>query len=146
MFVVLPGLALGCRAKDASPDAPKAFEAKTTVELTQRFRCIDVFDLPETSGVYKALVFKLPKAGESDSDYRVVFYKRAHDSFVRDGAESNLVNFEQPKLSVGPASPRLETTQRRLGVKFHYQMGPNGFDLVPSEKNDDGTLKGHPKG
>jgi hypothetical protein len=104
---------------------------------------LDVFTVVQADGSYRALVFKLPKANDEDSDYRLVFYRKQGAVYVRQGAELNLVNFERPRLSSGPP-PRIETTERRLGVRYHFVMGGSGPEMVPSEGMLEGALVGHP--
>ncbi len=91
----------------------------------------------QSDGTYKALVFKVPKANEADSDYRIVFYRRRGNAYVRHGAQANLVNFGRPGLSAG-ATPRMETTINRLGVRYHFVVGAKGAEMVPSEGVEDG--------
>ena len=65
------------------------------------------------------------------------------ESYRRNGAESNLVNFDRPIL-IAASESRIETTERRLGVKFHYEFTREGVELVPSEGTDaNGALVGH---
>lgn len=128
-----------------APAPPKTFGSESNASLQERFGCIDVMDLQEPSGTYKVLVFKLPKASESDSDYLLVFYRKDGATFRRHGAEQNIVNFKRPILS-GGSKPRIETVENRLGVRFHYQLTSDDVQLVPSEgMNDDGSLKAHPE-
>ncbi len=102
----------------------------------------DVFLLAD--GAYKAEIFKLPKANEADSDYRVVFFRREGATYVRHGAEQNLLNFERPRLNPGPP-PRVETTMNRLGVHYHFVVDAKGAEMVPTEGvGDAGSLVGHP--
>ncbi|OJT25511.1 hypothetical protein BO221_06455 [Archangium sp. Cb G35] len=127
-----------------APEPPQTFGSESNASLQERFGCIDVMELQESSGTYKVLVFKLPKASESDSDYRLVFYRKDGATFRRHGAEQNLVNFQRPVLA-GGSQPRIETVENRLGVKFHYQLTHDDVQFVPSEgTNDNGSLKGHP--
>lgn len=89
-------------------------------------------------------MFKLSKINESDSDYRIVFYKKSGTTYLRHGAEANLLNFERPQLSQG-TSPRLETAINKLGVKYHFKVDANGAEMIPTEGvREDGSLQGHP--
>jgi hypothetical protein len=125
LLLTLPGL--GCARKQSAPDH---IGVESDADLKQRYGCIDVLAIEQSGVAYKALVFKLPKASESDSDYRVLFYKRMDGAYSRFGAESNLVNFERP--AVVPGSPTsIETTERRVGMKFRYELSGENVELVP---------------
>lgn len=127
-----------------APRVPDAFGSETDADLKRRHGCVDVIPLQEASGTFKALVFKLPRASESDSDYRIQFYRKDRETFHRHGAQQNLVNFQRPVV-VGGSEPRIETVNNRLGVRFHYRLTAADVELVPSEgTGPDGALKGHP--
>ncbi len=132
----------GCQPKEVQAPAELMDEADST--LKTKHRADEVLPLIGTDGTYKALVFKLPKASDADSDYRVVFYRKQGNTFLRHGAEANLVNFQRPHLSDGP-NPRVETSINRLGVRYHFVVDAKGANMVPSEGADDaGALVGHP--
>ncbi len=127
-----------------APDPPRTFGSEANASLQERFGCLEVMDLQESSGTYKVLVFKLPKASESDSDYLLVFYRKDGATFRRHGGEQTLVNFKRPVLA-GGSKPRIETVENRFGVRFHYQLTHDDVLFVPSEgRNDDGSLKAPP--
>jgi hypothetical protein len=141
VFLLASGVA-GCPSKDIP--VPAALSEDSDVILKAKYHAEDVFTLEQADGTYKALVFKLPKASAADSDYRVVFYRQEGNTFLRHGAEANLVNFERPRLS-HEATPRIETTLNRLGVRYHFIVDATGAEMVPSEGLDDGgALRGHP--
>jgi len=127
-----------------APEPPKTFGSESNAVLQERFGCIDVMDLEEASGTLKVLVFKLPKASDNDSDYRLMFYRKEGATFQRHGGEQNIVNFKRPVLASGKV-PRIETVENRLGVKFDYEVTTSDVQLVPSEGTyDDSSLRGHP--
>ncbi len=133
---------------DAPEHGAHAVGDESDLVLETKYHAANAFTLVQPDGSYRALVFKLPKASEADSDYRVVAYRRQGNTYVRHGAELNLVNFERPRLNVGgPGTPpRIETTENHLGVRYHIALNQKGADLVPSEGlMDGGTLVGHPK-
>jgi hypothetical protein len=140
--LLLASAATGCQSKEVP--VPVALSEDSDATLKAKHHAEDVFNLKQADGTYKALVFKLPKASDADSDYRVVFYRQQGNSFVRHGAENNLVNFQRPRLSDG-AAPRIETTENRLGVRYHFVVDAKGAEMVPSEALDDaGALVAHP--
>ncbi len=93
----------GCNRE---PKYPDLIGAETNAELMKAHGCLEVFDLRQKDREYKALVFKLPKAGENDSDYRVIFYAKSNGTYRRHGAQHNLVNFERPSLRSGSEPSR----------------------------------------
>ncbi len=137
-----------CRKK-ASPTeevpSPAVVGDESDAELKSRYHADDVFTLAQSDGFYRVLVFKLPMVSEPDSDFRVVAYRRRNHGYVRHGAELTLLNFEHPRLS-GGSTPRIETTLKRLGVRYHIALDEKGAELVPSEGVlDGGVLIGHPR-
>jgi hypothetical protein len=131
-----------CRQKEEPVPATVADEADG--ELKRQHHALDVFTLVQSDGSYRVLVFKLPKASDADSDYRLVVYRKQGGLYVRHGSEFNLVDFERPRLSSGPP-PRIETTERRLGVRYHFVIDGSGAEMVPSEGTlEGGALLGHP--
>lgn len=127
------------------PSAPAVVGDESDADLRTKYHADEAFTLVQPDGAYRALVFKLPKASDADSDYRVVAYRRQGNAYVRHGAEVNLVDFERPRLSSG-APPRIETTVQRLGVRYHIALDPKGAALVPSEGfTDGGSVIGHPR-
>ena len=125
--------------------APAVVGDESDAELKTRYHADEAFTVVQSDGAYRALVFKLPKASEADSDYRVVAYRRQGNAYVRHGAQINLVDFERPRLSNG-GTLRIETTANRLGVRFHIALDQKGAELVPSEgMRDGGALIGHPR-
>jgi hypothetical protein len=122
---------------------PTTFAVESDSVLKARFGCVDVFQIDELDAQFKALVFKLPKASESDSDYRLLFYRKDGDSYHRHGAEYNLVGFSRPRFVPG-GDQHVEATQTALGVKFRYTVTKDGVEFKPSEAPyPDGSLKGH---
>jgi hypothetical protein len=133
VLIVLAWAVLTC-AKTKDPTGPETFEAKSDqATLIQAHGAIDVFELPVGDETFKALVFKLPKASKDDSDYRIYFYRRNGEVFLRHGAEQNIVNFERPRLSTASNKLRIETIERRLGLPFHFRVTTGGVDLVPTK-------------
>ena len=129
------------RTKEIVP--PDSFGLEPNHELKSNFSSEDVFTLTQTVGTYKALVFRLSKVNDADSDYRVVFYKKVGERYIRHGAEANLLNFERPLLSEG-STPRVETSMNELGVKYHFIIDTKGVEMVPTEGfRADGSVKGH---
>jgi len=50
----------------------------------------------------------------------------------------------RPQLLDGAPAKIMRMTEKRLGVKFHYHVTPQGVELVPSEGTDEGgALRGH---
>jgi hypothetical protein len=139
---MLGGPALGgCKTKEI--DAPPTVDDESDTALKARLHADDVFTFTQSDGTYRVLVFKLPKASDPDSDYRVVFYRHQGAAYVRHGAETNIVNFERPRLS---ASGRVETTENRLGVRYSFVVDAKGVEMVPSEGvADGGVVVGHPR-
>ena len=115
--------------------------------LAEKLHADAVFTLVQREGSDRAGVTKLPKVGESDSDWRVVFYRREGSVYVRHGAELNAVGFERPRLvSVPGAKERVESAERRLGVRYAFVADAKGADMVPVEGvGEGGTLVGHPR-
>jgi len=142
--LVLGGAALtGCKSKEI--DAPATVSDESDSTLKAKLHADDVFTLTQAEGTYRVLVFKLPKASDADSDYRVVFYRRQGDAYVRHGAETNIVNFERPRLVSGPPG-RVETTENRLGVRYYFAVDAKGVEMIPlDEMTDGGALIGHPR-
>jgi hypothetical protein len=139
---------LACRKHETPAEetpAPAVVGDESDAVLKTKYHADDAFTLVQSDRSYRALVFKLPKASEADSDYRVIAYRRQGNAYLRHGAEMNLVNFERPRLSTG-APPRIETTMNRLGVRYHIALDQKGAELVPSEGiMDGGFLIGHPE-
>jgi hypothetical protein len=130
LALLVGGVALvGCRSKE--PTAPEAVSDASDAALKAQFHVDEVFTLAQSDGTYRVLVFKLPKASAPDSDYRVVFYRRQGDAYVRHGAEMNIVNFERPRLNSGPPA-RIETAENRLGVTYYFVVDAKGVDIVPA--------------
>lgn len=124
-------------------EEPTTFAAESDSVLKTRFGCVDVFQLDESMGQFKALVFKLPKASESDSDYRLLFYRKDGDFYRRHGDEFNLVGFSRPLFNAG-GDRHVEATQTALGVRFIFAVTKDGVEFKPSEAPyPDGSLKGH---
>jgi hypothetical protein len=132
-----------CRQKEVPVPDTVADEADG--DPATQHHALDAFTLVQSDGTYRALVFKLPKANDEDSDYRLVVYRKQGGVYVRRGTEFNLVNFERPRLSSG-SPPRIETTERRLGVRYHFVIGESGPEMAPSEVLEGGALLGHPTG
>jgi hypothetical protein len=142
LALLLGGAALtGCKSKDS--DAPATISDESDSTLRSKLHADDVFTLTQSDGTYRVLVFKLPKASDADSDYRVVFYRREGDAYLRHGAETNIVDFERPRLMNGLPG-RVETTENRLGVRYYFAVDAKGVEMVPLEgTSDGGALVGH---
>jgi hypothetical protein len=137
-----------CRQKESPVEEtpyPAVLGEESDAELKAKHHAEEAFTLVQPAGTFRLLIFKLPKASEADSDYRVLVYRRQGTTYVRHGAENNLVNFERPRLNEGPPR-RVETTMNRLGVRHHVAIDAKGWQLVPSDGVEDGGfLIGHPQ-
>jgi hypothetical protein len=134
LILALGSAALGCKSKATAtePDAPATVSDEPDAVLAGKLHADEVFTLAQPEGTYRAVVYNLPKASAEDSDWRVVFYRRQGSAYVRHGAELNAVNFERPRLVSEPgAPPRLESAERRLGVRFLFAVDAKGADMVP---------------
>ena len=138
-----------CRKTEGSVDetpCPAVVGDESDAELQTKHHAVDAFTLVQSDGACRVLSFKLPKATEADSDYCVVVYRRQGSMYVRHGAGITLVNFERPRLSMGPPPRRIETTMKPLGVRCHVAIDPQGSELILSEGiMDGGSLVGHPQ-
>lgn len=142
MIVFVGSTAVACREKEQP--VPETVADVADGELAKQHHAIDVFTLVQPDGTYRVLVFKLPKINDADSDYRLVVYRKHGNVAVRHGDIVTLVGFGRPRLSSGPP-PRIETTERRFGVRFHVGIDEKGTEMVPSETGlDGGALIAHP--
>lgn len=115
---------VGCKSNQTT--APTTVSDESDEALKTKLHIDDVFTLAQPDGVYRVLVFKLPKASDADSDFRILFYRRQGDAYVRHGAEMNIVNFERPRLTNGTPA-RLETVENRLGVQYFFAVDAKGW-------------------
>ena len=121
-------------------------EEEHALSRTSSIHADEVFTLARAEESYGAVVYRLPKAGESDSDWRVVFYRQEGSAYVRRGAERTAVGSEGPRRVSEPgAPPRVESAEKRLGVTYAFVVDAKGADMVPVEAvGDGGLLVGHP--
>jgi hypothetical protein len=144
LVLALGSASLACKSKDV--DVPATVSDEPDAVLAAKLHADEVFTLVEAEGSYRAVAYRLPKVEENDSDWRVVFYRREGSVYVRHGAELNAVGFERPRLVSEPgAPPRVESAEKRLGVRFAFVVDAKGADMVPVEGvGEGGVVVGHP--
>jgi len=142
LFLFVGAASPACKEKEQP--VPATVADLPDGELAKQHRAIEVFTLVQEEGTYRVLVFKLPKLNDQDSDYRLVTYRKQEGVCALHGHIITMTNFERPRLELGPP-PRIVSTERRFGVRYHLSIDQTGTDLVPSEGFlDGGGVIGHP--